>query len=43
MESGRPLQAGDEVKEENVEGKKEDNNNNQQEQKEDSNEEKIDI
>lgn len=42
MESGRPLQAGDEVKEENIEGKKEDNNN-QQEQKEDSNEEKIDI
>ena len=43
MESGRPLQAGDEVQEENVEAKKEEGKDNQPEQKEDSNEEKIDI
>ena len=44
MESGRPLQAGDEVKEENVEGQKERNENEiKQEQEADNNEEKIDI
>ena len=42
MESGRPLQAGDEVKEQNVEAQKEENQNVAQ-QDEDNNEEKIDI
>ena len=41
MESGRPLQAGDEVKEENVEAQKEENQNVAED--EDNNEEKIDI
>ena len=44
MESGRPLQAGDEVKEESVEAQKEGNENEiKKEQEEDNNEEKIDI
>ena len=44
MESGRPLQAGDEVKEESVEAQKEGNENEiKKEQEADNNEEKIDI